>query len=140
MSAAVATASRRACLSGAAVFGAAIGGASSCQPASAADGADAGLIALCAEWRRAFDREKAVTDRLACKLEKDWSDEEGALWDEVQDAVAELEHRVFATKATTLAGIKANVLDYLDAAAGIPAPSEHAASLVADVLALGGAA
>ena len=112
------------------------------RPVAAATGADAELIALCAEWRRAFDRDMAVTDRLACMHEKDWSDEDRALNHEVHDDVNELEDRVFETKARTMAGVKAKagVLAYLDAAAGIPAPAEYAASLVADILALRGTA
>lgn len=134
---------RRALLTGPAAVGAAaaLPTLTVLQPASAA-GADAELLALCAAWRRAFDREAAVTDRLACKFEKDWSGEEAALWHAVQDAVSELERRIFATRARTMAGVraKAGVLAHLDAAAGIPAEREQAASLVADVLALGGAA
>ena len=105
-------------------------------------GADAELLALCADWRRAFDREAVVLDRLGYKHDTDWSDEDRALIAEVQGDVYDLEDRVFATKATTLAGIKAKagVLEYLDTAAGIPAEREYAASLVADIMALGGAA
>ena len=114
------------------------GGAAAAQGA----GADVALLALCAEWRRAMDRNAAVVDRLACRLERDWSDEDHAQWDETGEAVSDLQDRVFAAKATTLAGIKAKagVLDRMAGAYGIPAPEEAAASLVADVLALGGAA
>lgn len=133
---------RRALLRGAAGLGVAGAAVASCQPAYAADGSDAELIQLCAAWREALDREMAVTDRLGRMMERDWSDADHALFDEAGGAVSELEGRVFGTKATTLAGIKAKagVLDYLDAAAGIPAEPHQAASLVADVLAFGGAA
>lgn len=137
----LAATARRALLRGAGGLAAAAAVAS-CQPAHAAAGADARLIADCAAWREAMDREMAVTDRLGRMMERDWSDADHALFDEAGDAVSELEGRVFGTKATTLAGIqaKAGVLDYLAAAAGIPAEPDHAASLVADVLAFGGAA
>ena len=132
---------RRALLGGAAVLGTAFATASSCQPVLAA-GADAGLVALCAAWRRALAREMAVTDRLFATHERDWSDADRDLFDEVGADVSDLERRVFGTRATTLAGIKAKagVLGHLSAAAGVPTEPEQAASLVADVLAFGGGA
>ena len=110
------------------------------QPVPAA-GADAELLELCAAWRRAFDREMAVLERLGRMLERDWSDEDRASLAEASAEVYRLEDLVFDTPATTLAGVKAkaSVLDYLDAAADIPAEREYAASLVADIMALGGA-
>lgn len=133
---------RRALFGGAAAVGAAIAGVSSCQVVPAAVGADAELVALCAAWRQAMDRNAAVVDRLARMHECDWSEEDHAEWDETGEALSEIEDRVFEAKAANLAGIraKAGVLEYMAAAFGIPAQPEQAASLVADVLAFGGAA
>ena len=104
-------------------------------PASAAD---TELLQICADWRRAMDINGAVVDRLSQVLTRDWSDDDHAEWNETGEALSDAEERVFETKATTLAGVKAKagVLDYMAETYGIPAEPEYAASLVADVLAL----
>ena len=132
-----ATSSRRRLLKIAATAAAAAPMGGAALPAPSAD-PDAELVALCAAWRRAFDREKAVTERLFRMHQRHWSAADRDLLDAVEADVHELERRVFGARAVTLAGAKAKagVLAHLDAAAGIPAEPEQAASLVADIVAL----
>lgn len=137
------TPSRRGLLMSAAATAAAVPtvAAAVAVPAAVA-GADADLIGLCADWRRAMNRNAVVVDRLSDMHERDWSEEDHADWNETGEAVSDLERRVFETRATTLAGVKAKagVLDRMAELYGIPAEPEYAASLVADVMALTGGA
>ena len=136
------TSKRRGLLSGAARLGAATAlAAGFMAPAARAIGADAELLAFCAAWRRAVDRFIPIVSHVGNFHEKDQSTADRALLEDAQDEVYGLEERIFSTEATSLAGLKAKaeVLDYMEAAMDVSATAEQAASLVADIKALGAA-
>ena len=92
------------------------------------------------EWRHRIHAIETA-DRLADIFDADWSEDDRVLDRELNNEVCGLEQRIFGIEAATLAGLKAKagVLDYMDTAMGIPANPEYAASLVADIMALGSA-
>ena len=93
--------SRRGAMKLVALLAAGAGAAGAARPVAAAPGADAELIAVCADWHRALAVEEEVSNRLSQVRECDWS-EDRRLYEEVGAAEADLLRLISDTRATSV--------------------------------------